>query len=138
VIKRFMTMAGVVALLGLVVGIAGAFDDSSPSIKVAMGKLHKGGTAALPSLKKALGAPSPDWKGIQTTSKLVSDLSAAITEQDPPKGDKANYAKLSKAYADEAKKLKEAADAEDAAQAKKSLGKLNSTCKTCHTAHKGA
>jgi cytochrome c556 len=137
VIKRFATMAGVVALLGLVVGIAGAFDDSKPSIKVAMGKLHKGGTAALPSLKKALGAPSPDWKGIQTTTKLVSELSEAITELEPPKGDKANYAKLSKAYAVEAKTLKEAADAEDAATAKKSLGKLGSSCKACHDTHKG-
>jgi hypothetical protein len=138
VIKRFATMAGVIALLGLVVGIAGAYDDPVPTIKQAMGKLHKGGTAALPTVKKALAAPTPDWDGIQTTAKLISDLSAAITDQEPPKGDKADYAKLSKAYAAEAKHLKEAADAKDAAQAKKSVGKLNSTCKTCHTAHKGA
>jgi cytochrome c556 len=137
VIKRFATMAGVVAMLGLVAGIAGAYDDPVPTIKQAMGKLHKGGTAALPTVKKALGAPTPDWPGIQTTTKLISDLSAAITDQDPPKGDKADYTKLSKAYAAEAKTLMEAAEAKDAAQAKKSVGKLGATCKTCHTAHKG-
>jgi cytochrome c556 len=137
VIKRFATMAGVVALLGLVVGIAGAYDDPAPTIKQAMGKLHKAGTGALPTVKKALAAPTPDWDGIQTTTKLISDLSAAITEQEPPKGDKEAYAKLSKAYAAEAKHLKEAADAKDAAQAKKSVGKLGATCKTCHSAHKG-
>jgi cytochrome c556 len=136
VIKRFATMAGVVALLGLVVGIAGAYDDPAPTIKQAMGKLHKGATAALPAVKKALTAATPDWDGIQTTTKLISDLSAAITEQEPPKGDKAAYAKLSKAYAAEAKTLMEAAEAKDAAQAKKSVGKLNTTCKTCHAAHK--
>ena len=102
-IKRFATMAGVVALLGLVVGIAGAYDDPVPTIKQAMGKLHKGATAALPTVKKALAAPTPDWAGIQTTTKLISDLSAAITEQEPPKGDKADYTRSSKAYAAEAK-----------------------------------
>ncbi len=134
-LKRFAMMAGVIALIGLG-SFAGAVEPS-PSIKQAMGKLHKGGTAALPSLKKALAQDSPDWKGISTTATLVSDLSAAITEQKPPKGDQANYTKLAKAYASSAAALKTAAEKEDLAGAKAAMGKLQSSCMDCHKAHKG-
>jgi cytochrome c556 len=136
VIKRFaMMMAGVAALLG-VAGLAGAQDDK-PTIKQAMGKLHKAGTGALPSIKKSLAAETPDWKGIKKTNKLIADLSAAITELEPPKGDQADYTKQSKAYATNAKSLKDAADKEDAAAAKAAFGKLNTSCKSCHDVHKG-
>jgi cytochrome c556 len=136
VIKRFaMMMAGLAALLG-VAGLAGAQDDK-PTIKQAMAKLHgKSATAALPSIKKALAADSPDWKGVQKTSKLVADLSVTITELKPPKGDQADYTKLSKTYATNAKALKDAADKEDAAAAKAAVGKLFGSCMPCHKSHK--
>jgi cytochrome c556 len=135
VIKRFaMMMAGLAALLG-VAGLAGAQDDK-PTIKQAMAKLHKGGTAALPSIKKALGADTPDWKGIKKTTILIADLSAAITELEPPKGDQAAYTKQSKVYATNAKALKDAADKEYSAAAKAALGKLNSSCMPCHKSHR--
>lgn len=135
-IKRFATTAGVAAVLGLA-GLAGAGDDTPPTIKAAMGKLHKGGTAALPTVGKALKAPNPDWKGIQTTSKLIAELSEAITGLEPPKGDKADYEKQIKAYTANAKMLKEAADKEDVAKASAAVAKLGASCKTCHAAHKG-
>lgn len=132
--RLVLTTAGVLATIGLA-GLVGA-DAPSPTIKQAMAKLHKGATAALPSLKKALGEGSPDWKGIKTTATLISELSAAITDQSPPKGDKANYMTLSKAYASTASDLKEAAEKEDLTAAKAALGKLQGSCMTCHKAHK--
>jgi hypothetical protein len=136
VIKRFaMMMAGLAALLGIA-GLAGAQDDK-PTIKQAMGKLHKAGTGALPSIKKALAADTPDWKGIQKTTKLIAEISATIIELEPPKGDQADYTKQSKAYATNAKALKDAADKEDAAASKAAFGKLNASCKSCHDLHKG-
>jgi hypothetical protein len=102
VIKRFaMMIAGLAAMLG-VAGLAGAQDDK-PTIKQAMGKLHRGPTSAISTVKKGLAADAPDWKGVQKSSKLIADLSATITELEPPKGDQADYTKQSKAYASNAK-----------------------------------
>ncbi|HEY2156657.1 MAG TPA: cytochrome c [Isosphaeraceae bacterium] len=131
--KRLAVLLGMVALLGLG-GLAGAYDDP-PSIKKAMGQLHKGQKAALPSIKAELKSDSPDWKKVKDTSKIIVTLSESITDLEPPRGDKENYAKLSKAYFANAKGLNEAAEAEDAAKAKAAVGKLFSTCKTCHESH---
>lgn len=134
ILKRCAAMAAGVAILGLA-GLATA-DEPSPTIKQAMGKLHKGQTGALNVLKKALGTDKPDWKGVQKTTKLVAELSESITGLEPPQGDKAGYEKLSKAYATNAKALQDASDKEDLAGSKAALGKLNMSCMPCHKAYK--
>lgn len=134
--KRLALMMGTVAVLGLI-GIGGQAEgqDDAPSIKKVMGKLHGKGKPLLPGVKKALQADPPSWPDIKKSSKLIAELSATIVDVEPPKGDKENYSKLSKAYLASAKDLQEAADAEDADKAKASVGKLFASCKTCHQAH---
>jgi cytochrome c556 len=136
--KRLALMMGTVAALGLI-GLGGQAEgqDEGPSIKKVMGKLHGKGKGLLPSVGKALQADSPNWPEIKKGSKLIAELASTITDLEPPKGDKENYAKLSKAYLASAKDLQEAADAEDADKGKAAAKKLMGTCKTCHTSHKG-
>jgi cytochrome c556 len=135
VLKRFATMAGVFAVVGLV-GLAGA-DEAKPTIKQAMTRIAKGKNAAIPTLKSALAAPSPDWKEIQANAKTVETCTEAIVDAKPRKGEQANYAKLAKAFAAHAKALHESAEKEDLAGAKAAFGKIGGSCMACHNAHKG-
>jgi hypothetical protein len=136
--KRLALMMGTVAVLGLI-GLGGQAEgqDGGASIKKVMGKLHGKGKGLLFSVQKGLQAETPDWPAIKKSSKLIAELSATITDVEPPKGEKDNYSKLSKAYLASAKDLQEAADAEEIDKAKASTKKLMGTCKTCHAAHKG-
>jgi cytochrome c556 len=137
--KRLAMMLGMVAVLGLGLlgGSAEGRQDEAASIKKVMGKLHGKGKGLLPAVSKALQSDSPNWAEVKKGSKLIVDLSRTIVDVEPPKGDKENYNKLSKAYLASATDLHEAAEAEDAAKAKAAAKKLGGTCKTCHSAHKG-
>jgi hypothetical protein len=136
--KRLAVMLGTVAIFGLgALGVPAEGQDEGASIKKVMGKLHGKGKGLLPSVGKALQSDSPNWPDIKKGSKLIVDLASTITDSEPPKGDKADYNKLSKAYLASAKELNEAAEAEEAGKAKAAAKKLTTTCKTCHSAHKG-
>ena len=133
--KRLAVLLGMVVTLGLG-GLAGAYDDP-PTIKKVMAQLHKGQKSALSSVKAEIKSASPDWKTIKDTSKTIVTLSESITDLEPPKGDKAGYGKLSKAYATLAHELSDSAEAEDSTKTAAAAKKLSSTCKACHDAHKG-
>jgi cytochrome c556 len=131
-------MLGMVAVLGLcALGGRAEGQDEGASIKKVMGKLHGKGKGLLPAVGKALQSDSPNWPEIKKGSKLIVELSTTITELEPPKGEKEDYSKLSKAYLAGAKNLNEAAEAEDLAKSKAAAKKLVTSCKTCHDAHKG-
>ncbi len=133
--KQIAMLVAMVAVVG-VMGIVGAAAPEV-SIKQAMAKIagKKGG--ALPKVKGALNAASPDWSEIKKSTKIIADNSAAIVDATPEKGEKANYEKLAAALAANGKALNEAAEKEDATAAKAALGKIGTSCKTCHDAHRG-
>ncbi len=135
-LKRFAMIAGVFAVVGLA-GLAGAADEAKTTIKQAMTKIAKGKASAIPSLKTALNAPSPDWKSIQANSKTVATCTEAIVALKPSKGDQANYTKLAKALAADATALNVSAEKEDLAGAKAAFGKIGGSCMGCHNAHRG-
>ena len=132
--KRLVCMASALAILVLAAG-AGAEDP--PSIKEVMSKLHKGANAPLAKLKTALKSESPDWNAVQDLSKDFVILGAALSKNDPPRGEKADFVKLADAYYQNAKALDDAAKAEDKAKAQAALKKIGASCKACHSAHKG-
>jgi cytochrome c556 len=125
-------MASVLAVLI----VAARADDSSPSIKEIMGKLHKGANAPLAKLKTALKADTPDWKEVQDLSKDFVILGAGLAKNEPPRGDKAAFVELADAYYQNAKALDDAAKAEGKAKAQAALNKIGASCKACHAAHK--
>jgi cytochrome c556 len=132
--KRLVCVASMLAILGVA---AGARTDDPPTIKDVMDKLHKGASSPLAKLKTALKASSPDWSAVQDLTKEFEEFGAALAKNDPPRGEKADFEKLAKAYEKNAKALNAAAKAEDKAKAKAALTKITDSCKTCHTAHKG-
>jgi cytochrome c556 len=132
--KRLVCVASTLAILALA---AGARTDDPPTIKDVMDKLHKGASSPLAKLKTALKASSPDWSAVQDLTKDFEEFGAALAKNDPPRGEKADYEKLAKAYAANAKALNAAAKAEDKGKAEAAFKKIAASCKTCHTAHKG-
>jgi cytochrome c556 len=125
-------MASVLAVLI----VAARADDSSPTIKEIMGKLHKGANAPLAKLKTALKADTPDWKEVQDLSKDFVILGAGLAKNEPPQGDKSAFVQLADAYYQNAKALDDAASSEDKAKAQAALNKIGASCKACHAAHK--
>jgi cytochrome c556 len=130
--KRMACMASVLAVLI----VAARADDSTPSIKEIMGKLHKGANAPLAKLKTALKADAPDWKDVQDLSKDFVILGAGLAKNEPPRGDKSAFEQLANAYYQNAKSLDDASKAEDKAKAQAALNKIGASCKACHSAHK--
>jgi hypothetical protein len=114
----------------------GAEDEKTPTVKEIMGKLHKGPHAALNEIKVDLQDATPDWPEIQRLSKDLTTLGAALTKNDPPRGDKGAWGKLTKKYADNAKALDDAAKKKDAKDALAYQGKLMGSCTECHKAHR--
>ncbi len=109
-----------------------------PPVKKIMDVLHKGGKSHLAKVKAALKGESPDWAEVLKDAKAIHKNGGYLAKNDPPRGEKADWEKLAKAYAANAKTLEEAAEKEDLAKARAATKKFGATCKTCHEAHKPA
>ena len=131
------TVLGFLAVAGWTSRPAGAqSDDEPPTIKQIMAKLHKGSKAPLTTVKNALKSDSPDWSKIETEAKVIEKFGALLPKAEPPRGEKASYEKLARAYEKNAKALKEAAEKEDLAKARDACKKLSGSCMACHKAHR--
>ncbi len=132
--KRIACVATMVTTMAV---LAGARTQDSATIKEVMDTLHKGDSAPLAKLKKAMKAESPDWSEVQKLTKDFEKYGAFLEKNDPPRGEKADFEKLAKAYYKNAKALDDAAKAEDKDKAQSALNKIGASCKNCHAAHKG-
>ena len=139
--RSLMCVASVLVLLavaGWVSHPAGAAsDDETPTIKKIMQTLHKGAKAPLNTVKASLKGDSPDWSQIEKDAEIIAKYGAFLTKGEPPKGEKADFEQLAKAYERSAKSLKTAAEKEDLKSARSASKKLGDSCKACHAAHKG-
>ncbi len=129
----------VLGLVALAVPVAAfAFDEEkeTPKIKDVMKKLHKGSTSRQNVLKKQAQANPPDWEAIGKTTKDFVILGAALAKNDPSKGDKESWKKLTTKYYDNAKSLDDAAEAKDLTKLQAAQKSMGASCKACHTAHK--
>jgi len=130
---RVAAMAAAFALL--TVFSAGAADN--PDIETIMKKVNakKGGLHA--ALMSDLKAGTVDWDAASKKSKEYYDLVSSLGKNDPPKGDKKSWEKLTKDYTDNAKALADACGKKDKSGATGALGKISNSCMTCHRAHRG-
>ncbi len=136
--KRVACGASVLSVAVLAVLSASyAAEDETPTIKQVMAKLHKGAKSPLAQVKTALKSESPQWDQIKKAARAYVTYGAALTKNDPPRGDKEAYEKLAKDFYADAKALDEAAEKEDKPAAQESFQKLSTSCKACHSAHKG-
>jgi len=134
---------GGAALAAMLTGLAvswtqsSAEDDKEPSIKAIMTKAHKGGDSLLATVGKDLKAADPDWEDVQKKTKELVKLGTSLGKNEPPKGEKASWEKLTKSYLDTAKQLDKGAQAKEKSKAVAAHTKLTKMCAACHKAHKG-
>jgi cytochrome c556 len=126
----------ILLLAGVVVGLGGAEPGKAPDIKQIMQRANKP-TGIYFNLKKDLEDEEPSWTEMRTEAHDLAQLAAALGKQTPPKGDKASWMKLSRAYADNAQGLYQAVAKKDKKAARAALTRMGGdTCKTCHKAHR--
>jgi cytochrome c556 len=130
-----MTAVALGALGVLSDGGVVAGDATTPTCSEIMKKVNgKGGLhKALPT---ALKANPVDWAGVQKQTKEYSELAANLGKNDPPKGEKASWQKLTKTYADGAKNLHTAVEKKDKDAALMAHGAIGKMCMNCHRTHR--
>jgi hypothetical protein len=128
-------VAGVIGVMA--VALASAFAaDKIPTVKEIMDKLHKGANPPIILIKRSLQSGEPDWEEIQKQTKEFVELGGALGKNDPPQGDNASWAKLTKQYFENAKAMDAAAQKNDKRETLRYQAKLAGSCTTCHKIHR--
>jgi len=130
--RKLVTAA---ALLIAVVTGAVASQDKTPDISTIMKKLNGKAKGLHGKAKVELNAASQNWEDLAKLSKEYRKLAESLGKNDPPKGEKASWEKLTKQYVDNVKKLDEAIGKKDKDAALKAHGAISKSCKACHDAH---
>lgn len=139
--KSFAVRCSVVAVLGLAMVVcakqtkaANLADD--PDIKTIMKKCNAGKGAICSKVGADLKATEPKWDEVSDLVKDWVPLAKALGKNDPPKGDKESWKKLTDAYAKAADDLEKATKDKDLTAAKAAYKTLSTGCTGCHKLHK--
>jgi hypothetical protein len=124
------------AILALAVAREAGGQVQPPTIKDIMTKLHKGADSPLTEVRAELQEDEPNWSDVQKHARAFVVLGSSLGKAQPPKGDRASWAKLTAQYLDSARALDAAAQKRNKAQTLAAHGRLNATCKGCHAAHR--
>ena len=109
-------------------------DEKLPDIGEIMKKAHGKTDGYLTKLKTA--AKGGKWDEAKSTAKDLTIVADALAKNEPPKGDKKSWEKLTKEYIATSKKIDEAAKKEDAKGVNDGVGKIGMSCGGCHKARK--
>lgn len=140
--RSLLPKAGLLTVLAALLGWTGGTDAQAgkvPTVKEVMAKVNKGPNSLCPTLGKAIKADTPNWEEIQKETKAFLTFAEALTRNDPPRGDRASWDKLTKAYLQNVKELDDAVQKKDKAAATAAHGKVahSASCNNCHKAHRG-
>lgn len=83
----------------------------------------------------AAAAKEGKWEDAQKASAELKKYGEAIGKNDPPKGSKESWAKLTKQFSEQMAAIDTAARKKDAAGVQKAAGEFGKSCKSCHDAH---
>jgi cytochrome c556 len=135
--KRLTIIAATVTLLGTW-SICSALADESktPTVKEVMQKLHRGKNSPLALVGAGLKTEEPDWAKLQKQSKSFLTFGAALAKNDPPRGTKESWQKLSLNYFNDANALDAAVQKENKSDAQSAYAKIRNSCSACHRAHR--
>src|SRR4051794_38633513 len=103
--KKWLGVASLLTLLVVVVVVRAA----DPTTKDIMTKAHKGPNSELFNIARELKEDEPKWDDIKKETADLVEMAKALAKNDPPKGDKESWQKLSKQYLDKATALDAAA-----------------------------
>ena len=135
--KRFAVTCAGLAALGVAMvacsNMTAANNLADPTIKEVMQKVN--GKAGL---KGAIDADikGAKWDDLTTKAKELVPLAKALGKNEPPKGDKESWKKLTDSYAKAAEDLQAAAEKKDATAAAAAFKGLTG-CMACHSVHRG-
>jgi cytochrome c556 len=130
-------LGGLTLLAVLAVGPVGAQGGKTPpSVKEIMKRLHQGSGAPNVIIRMELQDEQPDWAAVQRLSMDFVTLGAALGKNNPPKGDRQSWGKVSAQYLEAAQAMNAAAQKKDKPAALAAHTRLNQVCKTCHDAHR--
>ena len=124
------------ALGALSLSPTNAQDKKDPSIKDIMTRAHKGGNSLLAAIGKEVKSKTTDFATAEAHAKELVALGVSLGKNEPSKGGKESWEKLTKDYLDHAKKLEQAISSKDQKVAQAEHGKLGSSCAACHKVHK--
>jgi cytochrome c556 len=127
------TVAG--CLLLTLCGVAVA-DEKVVSIEDVMKEAHNGPKSILTQLNKQLRAGDPDWTAIEKNTNRLLVLATSLGKNEPPKGEKASWKKLTNQYLEGAAKLNQEVADHDKAAAIATRAKLGGSCTACHRLHR--
>jgi hypothetical protein len=134
--KRSFLAGGVLLAVVVVLTPAGAQDNKAPTIKQVMKKLNSGPNSMTATIGKELQDDPPIWDDIKKETQEYVKMADALGKNDPPKGEKDSWSKLSKDYAENAKALDEATQKKDKKAALAAHKKITTSCMACHTEHR--
>jgi hypothetical protein len=135
--KKWNVLAGGVTLaVVLALSPVGAQDNKAPTIKQVMKKLNSGPNSVTATIGKELQDDPPVWDDIKKETQEYVKLVDALGKNDPPKGEKESWTKLSKDYVENAKALDDATQKKDKKAAVAAHKKITSTCMACHAEHR--
>jgi cytochrome c556 len=76
------------------------------------------------------------WDDASPLAKEAATYAADLPKNDPPRGDKKAWEKISTKYHDSMKAVAEGVEKKDAPGTTKAMGALGGLCKMCHDSHK--
>jgi cytochrome c556 len=132
--SKWAGLAAAVAVCGLVGLSAGAYPDAS--IHDVMEQAHKPTKGLRALIGTEVAKPKPDWTEVQKMSKEYVMLAAALGKNDPPKGDKLSWKKMTSGFESAVKALDVAAGKKDANGVKAASKKIGDACMPCHKLHR--
>jgi hypothetical protein len=100
-------------------------------------KIGRGPQALNSRIAKELAKDEPAWEGVQAQTAEYAAMASAIAGQDPPKGSKDSWARLSASFADSAATLDRSAQGKDRSAALVAYKSLENACMACHQQHRG-
>jgi cytochrome c556 len=109
---------------------------SNPKLKSIMTKIGKGPQSLQESLKTDLKQEPVSWDTIEPKAKEYASVASEIGQQDPPRGQKDSWQKLSQVFADSASELSKAAQANNRDDTLAALDNLGGSCMSCHRQHR--
>ncbi|HEY2786073.1 MAG TPA: hypothetical protein VGJ05_13985 [Fimbriiglobus sp.] len=79
------------------------------------------------------------WEDAKKQAKIMADLGSKLGKNDPPAGDKADWDKLTKKFAKDAKAVADATEKKDKEAATTAIKAFTNkkNCSNCHSKHKG-
>jgi cytochrome c556 len=132
--KRIVWGTSVLCLL-LMAALA-VSQDKNPTVKDIMTRAHKGSTSVLTMLGRELKAEEPDWPDVQKQTKELLTLGTSLGKNEPPKGSKESWQRLTQQYVRSAEALDKAAQDKDRAVAMATRLRIAGSCAACHKAHR--